>query len=291
MYARWKNAALRAERHILKELGFALYELTEHPHKFILYYVECLEGSAALAQRSWNYLNDGLRLDLCCRFRAPVIACAAILAAARDLQIRLPRDPPWFELFGASLDEMDAVCARIEAYAASHRKARREGQSRWLTPLGARDRALEETGAEDVQQKCRPDGLRPTAVSRAPMSQSAADAAVAAALAAAARIRAPPDGDRQGGPLEGAPALAGVVERTDPSGASERKYASQRIAHRSRSRGRSRSRSRGRSSRSRSSRRMSRSEGRRSRSRSRDRDNGGRQDRRGRTRDEGRFSH
>ena len=84
-------------------------------------------------------MNDGLRLDLCCRFRAPVIACAAILAAARDLQIRLPRDPPWFELFGASLDEIDAVCARIEAYAASERV----GKASPLAHVGARTRAWE----------------------------------------------------------------------------------------------------------------------------------------------------
>ena len=31
---------LKYERHILKELGFSLYNLMQHPHKYILVYTE-----------------------------------------------------------------------------------------------------------------------------------------------------------------------------------------------------------------------------------------------------------
>ena len=51
-YANLKDKLIRAEREILKELGFILY--SEHPHKFILNYVKLLapskEQEHALAQ-------------------------------------------------------------------------------------------------------------------------------------------------------------------------------------------------------------------------------------------------
>lgn len=77
------------EKYILKELGFGFYNIMDHPHKFILYYIKTLGGDSALAQKAWNYLNDSLRLDCCVRYRAELIACAAIFMAARDLQVRL----------------------------------------------------------------------------------------------------------------------------------------------------------------------------------------------------------
>ena len=39
-YSSYKDRLIKAEREILKELGFILY--TEHPHKFILNYVKLL---------------------------------------------------------------------------------------------------------------------------------------------------------------------------------------------------------------------------------------------------------
>ena len=57
--------------------------------KFILYYVRCLEGSNALAQKAWSYLNDSMRTDLCVRFKAQVVASAAIFMAARSLKVQL----------------------------------------------------------------------------------------------------------------------------------------------------------------------------------------------------------
>lgn len=36
---KWKSIILTTEIDILSELGFLLYSLNEHPHKFILYYI------------------------------------------------------------------------------------------------------------------------------------------------------------------------------------------------------------------------------------------------------------
>jgi cyclin L len=51
------------------------------------------------------------------RYAPETICCAALWMGARVLQIKLPSDgsPPWWELFDAKKEEMDAVCARVAA--------------------------------------------------------------------------------------------------------------------------------------------------------------------------------
>lgn len=128
LYTRWKVELIKTERFILKELGFSLYNLMEHPHAFILYYVAALNGSATLANRAWAFLNDSLRLDLCVRNRAEAIACAAINLAARTTGEPLPRELPWWEVFGTTAAEMEGICeAMLRLYAVPHQ--------RWLPPL------------------------------------------------------------------------------------------------------------------------------------------------------------
>ena len=139
-YATYKDRLVKAERELLKELGFILY--TEHPHKFILNYCKLLtleRDTPRLAQHAWNFINDSQRTNVCIKFapevtpasrvwdchgacrpalapgaypaprwHAQVICCAAIWMAARVLQLVLP--PNWWELFDAAKDDMDAVC-------------------------------------------------------------------------------------------------------------------------------------------------------------------------------------
>lgn len=124
-YTRWKRMLLRTERTILKELGFNVYSITEHPHKFILYYLNALKSTSdadrtkKLAQTSWNCLNDSLRLDLCVRYDAQTIACAAIHISAQTLKIALPNNPPWWELFEASKEHMDEIRSAMRSLYAS----------------------------------------------------------------------------------------------------------------------------------------------------------------------------
>lgn len=108
---------LRVELHVLKELGFGFYNIMDHPHKFILYYLRVLELDIEgdVSQRAWNYVNDSLRTDLSLRFRSEVIACAAIYMASRSLKIKLPDNPPWWVLFNADLMEMGEICNTILA--------------------------------------------------------------------------------------------------------------------------------------------------------------------------------
>ncbi|CAF4549286.1 unnamed protein product, partial [Rotaria magnacalcarata] len=60
-----------------------------------------------------NYMNDSLRTDIFLRFTPETIACACIDLAARTLQIALPKNPPWYIIFGAKYDEIHFIMIAI----------------------------------------------------------------------------------------------------------------------------------------------------------------------------------
>uniref|UniRef100_A0A3Q3F513 Cyclin L1a n=1 Tax=Labrus bergylta TaxID=56723 RepID=A0A3Q3F513_9LABR len=109
-YINTKNQVIKAERRVLKELGFCVH--VKHPHKIIVMYLQVLEceKNQTLVQTAWNYMNDCLRTNVFVRFQAETIACACIFLAARALQIPLPSRPNWFLLFGASEEEIKEIC-------------------------------------------------------------------------------------------------------------------------------------------------------------------------------------
>ena len=113
MYSEWKSELMGMERFILKELGFSLYEMTDSPHRYILYFIKLLNGDDALAKRSWNYLNDSMRIDLCLRYEAQTIVCAAIFLASRDLEFVLPESPPWWAVLDIDSKTLLTVCDEI----------------------------------------------------------------------------------------------------------------------------------------------------------------------------------
>ncbi|XP_043917808.1 cyclin-L1-like isoform X1 [Protopterus annectens] len=112
-YINLKNQVIKAERRVLKELGFCVH--VQHPHKIIVMYLQVLEceRNQHLVQTSWNYMNDSLRSDVFVRFHPETIACACIYLAARALEIPLPSRPHWFLLFGANEEDIQDVCHRI----------------------------------------------------------------------------------------------------------------------------------------------------------------------------------
>jgi len=111
--------AVRAERAILRELGFEVTLLLDHPHRHLLLIVKTLGCSKALLQRAWNYLNDSLRTTLCCRYEAEKIAAAALFLSARSLEVKLPGNPPWWQVFDLKLQDMHNISLEILA---AHRK-------------------------------------------------------------------------------------------------------------------------------------------------------------------------
>ncbi|KAM4612933.1 cyclin-L1-like [Polymixia lowei] len=112
-YINVKAQVIKAERQILKELGFCVH--VKHPHKIIVMYIQVLEceKDTKLVQTAWNYMNDSLRTDVFLRFSAETVACACIYLSARSLQIPLPDQPPWFLLFGALEEDLMEICGRI----------------------------------------------------------------------------------------------------------------------------------------------------------------------------------
>jgi len=106
-YHRWKNGLLKLELIILCNLGYRLK--FEHPHKFILNYINVLEADEKVAQKAWSYLNDSLRLPVVIDIKPEVLACSAIFLAARHLQVKLPDNPPWHLLFDVTREEIERV--------------------------------------------------------------------------------------------------------------------------------------------------------------------------------------
>ncbi|KAG9494169.1 cyclin-L1 [Eleutherodactylus coqui] len=109
-YINTKNQIIKAERRVLKELGFCVH--VKHPHKMIVMYLQVLEceRNQTLVQTAWNYMNDCLRTNVFVRFEAEAIACACIYLAARVLQIPLPNKPHWFLIFGATEEIIQEIC-------------------------------------------------------------------------------------------------------------------------------------------------------------------------------------
>lgn len=109
-----KQEVIRVERLILRELGYVVYLLLEHPHKYVIQFVKSMVRSpqarvAELAQRAWSYLNDSTRTVLCCMYAPHQITTASIYLAACDMKIKLPIDPPWWQLFDTELQDLESI--------------------------------------------------------------------------------------------------------------------------------------------------------------------------------------
>lgn len=58
-------------------------------------------------------MNDSLRTDIFLRYTPETIACACIDLAARNLQIPLPQNPPWYFVFGTRADDVQYILIAI----------------------------------------------------------------------------------------------------------------------------------------------------------------------------------
>lgn len=270
-YSLWRDWMVLVERQILIDLGFSVYNVMEHPHKYILYYVKIVGGSKELAQKAWGYINDSLRIDLCVRFRSEVIACAAIFLASRFLHVKLPDDPHWYALFDVEKRELYEVSIEImDLY--SRKKVR------WLDPLTEVDPFAEDDSGshspdEEVQeeQAVVPNGATAAGNTKAIAEQVGESPQDPESINAvqAAQLPTAPEPARQGSQALAEPAPAERVpiearrdreddreddrkRRRGRSPSASRNRSRDRRSHRRRSRERSEDRQRRRRSRSRS---------------------------------------
>ncbi|XP_049780285.1 cyclin-L1 isoform X3 [Schistocerca nitens] len=112
-YIALKTQVIKAERRVLKELGFCVH--VKHPHKLIVMYLQvlCFEKHQTLMQLAWNYMNDSLRTDVFVRYQPETVACACIYLTSRRLGIPLPKSPAWYSLFRVEEKDIQDVCMRI----------------------------------------------------------------------------------------------------------------------------------------------------------------------------------
>lgn len=116
MFAFRSARLLALERQILKDLGFCVYGLLDHPHHFLDAFCAALALPDTVLERAWAYANDAGLTDLGARVRPEVLACASLLLASRALGWALPPldGRAWTEvLAGAPLREVEAVACGI----------------------------------------------------------------------------------------------------------------------------------------------------------------------------------
>ena len=112
----------RIERHILRETAFRICEVLTHPHRSTIQYIHCLfsgvvqeEWRHFIVRYAWGYLNDALRLPLCCMFQPTVLTTAAIYLAVQDNGVTLPHNDDWLKLFDVTLEDMMSVVTSMKS--------------------------------------------------------------------------------------------------------------------------------------------------------------------------------
>jgi len=107
-----KQLVIDCERYVLKELGFELYRLTEHPHSYLLDYLKRLKSSKEVAKIAWNYLNDSYRSTLCVHYPPHILATSCLYLAIWSTKTPMPKTI-WWAIFDTSIKHILEVCAEI----------------------------------------------------------------------------------------------------------------------------------------------------------------------------------
>ncbi|KAL5253026.1 hypothetical protein ACHWQZ_G015700 [Mnemiopsis leidyi] len=114
LYVKQKNDVIKAERRLLKELGFCVH--VKYPHKIIIVILSLMleqSQNTELVQLAWNFMNDSLRSDVFMRYAPDQIGCACIWLSARIKKICLPENPPWYELLDCSREQCEEISRTI----------------------------------------------------------------------------------------------------------------------------------------------------------------------------------
>uniref|UniRef100_A0A8C1C8V4 Cyclin-like domain-containing protein n=2 Tax=Cyprinus carpio TaxID=7962 RepID=A0A8C1C8V4_CYPCA len=103
-YINTKNQVIKAERRVLKELGFCVH--VKHPHKIIVMYLQVLEceKNQMLVQTAW-YIFGYISLSL-----SISVFLFISLRIFVFLQIPLPSKPHWYLVFGATKEDIREIC-------------------------------------------------------------------------------------------------------------------------------------------------------------------------------------
>lgn len=108
-----KKNLLSLELHILKEIGFCLYNLSNHPHKYLLHFIKLLNGNKLIVQKAWNYINDTYKSTLIVNYAPNKIAISAVYLSFKALRFEMPKFKEWSLIFGCSLEEIEEIACLI----------------------------------------------------------------------------------------------------------------------------------------------------------------------------------
>ncbi|CAE7698927.1 CYCL1-1 [Symbiodinium microadriaticum] len=108
-----KKEVVLGERRILRELGFEVALLLDHPHRYAIEFIEHLNRPEDLAQKVWNFLNDSIQTSLCCSHQPQDIAGACLLLAAREMNVTLPSKPPWWKQFSVDMKDAEQIAEEL----------------------------------------------------------------------------------------------------------------------------------------------------------------------------------
>lgn len=103
---------MESERIVLKELGFELYRLTEHPHNFLLDYLKRLKISKEVAKKAWNYANDSYRGTINIHYPQHVVAVSCLYLAVWTSNAPMPKNI-WWAIFDTSIKHIMEVCSDL----------------------------------------------------------------------------------------------------------------------------------------------------------------------------------
>lgn len=112
LFAKMRLSVIEIEKIILKELGFELYRIIDHPHKLMHHYLKLLKANNEVARKAWNFLNDTYRLALCVHYPSSTLAASCIYLSLRSLSIPMP-SKPWWVLMETSLGQIHDICAEV----------------------------------------------------------------------------------------------------------------------------------------------------------------------------------
>lgn len=69
-----------------------------------------------MAQIAWNYLNDCMRLDICLRYEAHVIACAAMHMTLKKLEVQLDdQNESWWTIITDDYQDIISISDTINS--------------------------------------------------------------------------------------------------------------------------------------------------------------------------------
>ncbi|TPX39511.1 hypothetical protein SeMB42_g06348 [Synchytrium endobioticum] len=109
----YKDGMIAAEINILAKLGFNVQ--VEHPYGYMINYLQSLglSDDEEFSQIAWNFLNDSYRTNVSVCYQPWTIACAVIYLVSRIRAIPLPKNPHWYALFDAELEDMENIAGHI----------------------------------------------------------------------------------------------------------------------------------------------------------------------------------